>query len=378
MIMKEIGLSGQERLKGARVLMIGTGGLGSPAALYLSGAGVGTLGLVDADTVDESNLHRQVIHMEDRVNMPKVLSAKAQIEKFNHRINVETYQTAFNAQNAAEILSKGWDVVMDGSDNAATRYLVSDACVIAKKILVSGSCLQWEGQVTVYNYQGGPCYRCLFPKAPPAGAIADCSSGGVLGTVPGLIGQLQATEIIKIILGKGEVLNQRMVVYDALDMRFRNVKLRGRNAECVTCGDKPTVTDVKQFDYDDFCQTGCTLASRIKLPADNTMTIKDFYKVREEAGDKKLCVVDVRPKVQYDITNLPESVNLPWPELPRKPQPLLDICKEQETVYVMCRRGRASKEATDWLIKEHGVKHAINVEGGMNALSLLDEAYPLY
>lgn len=316
--------------------------------------------------------------MEDRVNIPKVESAKIQIGQFNRHINVQTFQTKFTADNAAEILSHGWDVVMDGSDNAATRYLVSDACVIAKKILVSGSALQWEGQVTVYNYKGGPCYRCLFPKAPPAFVVQDCSSGGVIGTVPGLIGQIQATEIIKILLGKGQVLSQRMVVYDALEMRFRNVKLRGRNAECVTCGDNPTVTDTKNFDYDVFCQTGCTLASKIKLPADNTMTIEAFHKVRTEAGDNKLCVVDVRPKVQYDMTALPESVNLPWPELPRKPQPLLDICKEYETVYVMCRRGRASKEATDWLIQEHGVKHAINVEGGMNALSLLDDQYPLY
>ena len=199
--MNDIGLEGQKKLKAAKVLMIGAGGLGSPAALYLSGAGIGTLGLVDADYVDESNLHRQVIHTEDRLGMSKVESAKFALSSFNRHTKVLTFNERLTTENASSIIGGDWDLVMDGSDNAATRYLINDACVLFKKPLVSGSALQWEGQITVLNFLDGPCYRCLYPKPPPAAAVTNCSDGGVVGMVPGLIGQMQALEIVKIIIG---------------------------------------------------------------------------------------------------------------------------------------------------------------------------------
>lgn len=232
--------------------------MGSPASFYLAGAGVGTLGLVDGDVVDESNLHRQIIHTEDRVGMHKTLSAKKQIAMFNRHVEVVTYETHLTPQNAREIV-QDWDIVMDGSDNAKARYLINDICMILKKPLVSGSALQMEGQITVYGYKGGPCYRCMFPQPPPAHTVTNCADGGVLGVVPGIIGNLEALEIVKIILGFAEdqILTKRMVFFDAASMKFRNVKLRERNAKCSVCGDEPTLTDPAQFDYDDFCQTNC-------------------------------------------------------------------------------------------------------------------------
>jgi adenylyltransferase/sulfurtransferase len=362
-------------LKAAKVLIIGAGGLGSPAILYLAGAGVGTIGVVDADLVDESNLHRQVIHMERRVDVPKVQSAKEQISEFNRHTRMVTFQTRFTPENAMDILKReDWDVVMDGSDNAATRYLISDACVIAKKPLVSASALQWEGQATVYNYKGGPCYRCLFPKATPGSLVTNCSDGGVVGMVPGLMGQIQALEVVKILIGQGNVLSQRLIVFDALEMTFRQMKIRGRNPKCQSCGDEPSITDVKAFDYDSFCQVKCDIVAQITLPQDQTIKIEDFNTLNK---DQKLVVIDVRVPVQYGVTNIEGSINIPLSELQKNPQPALDICQQHDRVFVMCRRGIASKEATDFLISK-GVRNAVNVEGGMNALALLDERYPLY
>ena len=220
LIMPTVGLEGQIKLKNAKVLLIGAGGLGSPAALYLSGAGIGTLGLVDADVVDESNLHRQVIHTEDRVGVNKTLSAKTTIGQFNKYTKVVTYEERITTENAFRIFGGDvkWDLVMDGTDNAATRYLINDVCVLLKLPLVSGSALQWEGQITVLNYKNGPCYRCLYPQPPPAAAVTNCSDGGVIGMVPGIIGQMQAVEIVKIILDMPleNILWQRMIFFDAL------------------------------------------------------------------------------------------------------------------------------------------------------------------
>jgi molybdopterin/thiamine biosynthesis adenylyltransferase len=254
LLMKEIGIEGQKKLKAAKVLIVGAGGLGSPAGLYLAGAGVGTIGLVDGDIVEESNMHRQVIHTEKNIGKLKTASAKETILAFNHHINVHTYETRLTRENAKEIV-EGWDIVMDGSDNAATRYLINDICMILKKPLVSGSALQLEGQITVYGLRGGPCYRCMFPEPPPAHTVVNCSDGGVLGMVPGLIGNMQSIEIVKIILGfsDNQILNRRMIFFDAATMRFRNVKLRDRNPGCAVCGDSPSITDVAAFDYDSFC-----------------------------------------------------------------------------------------------------------------------------
>ena len=260
--------------------MIGAGGLGSPAALYLSGAGIGTLGLVDADVVDESNLHRQVIHSEERIDMLKTESAKKTISSFNRHTKVVTYEERLTNENASRIIGGDWDIVMDGSDNAATRYLINDACVIHKKPLVSGSALQWEGQITVLNFLDGPCYRCLYPKPPPAATVTNCSDGGVVGMVPGLIGQMQALEIVKIVVGqsKENILWRRMIFFDALAMKFRNVKLRERNPKCVACGpecpEDLKIKSVDKIDYAEFCQTNCNKYAMIKLPAENTISVE--------------------------------------------------------------------------------------------------------
>jgi adenylyltransferase/sulfurtransferase len=230
LLMRDIGVEGQKKLKAARVLIVGAGGLGSPAGLYLAGAGIGTIGLVDGDVVEESNLHRQVIHTEKNIGKNKTISAKEQIFAFNHHVKIVTFETRLTKENASEIV-ESWDVVMDGSDNAATRYLINDICIILKKPLVSGSALQMEGQITVYGLRGGPCYRCMFPEPPPPHTVTNCADGGVLGMVPGLIGNLQSIEIVKIILGFSDeqILNRRMIFFDASNMKFRNVKLRDRN-----------------------------------------------------------------------------------------------------------------------------------------------------
>jgi molybdopterin/thiamine biosynthesis adenylyltransferase len=278
LIMPSIGLEGQKKLKAAKVLLIGAGGLGSPASLYLAGAGVGTLGLVDADVVDESNLHRQVIHTEERVGQKKIESAQAQIQAFNRFTKVVGFDARLTASNAEEIIGSEqhcWDLVMDGSDNAATRYLINDACVLFKKPLVSGSALQWEGQITVLNYLDGPCYRCLYPKPPPAHAVTNCSDGGVVGMVPGVIGQLQAIEIVKLILGvpKEQTLWRRMIFFDGLAMKFRNVTLREKNPVCQACGESPSkISSVKAVDYADFCQTNCSKYALIRLPPSNSIS----------------------------------------------------------------------------------------------------------
>ena len=298
LLMKDIGIDGQRKLKAAKVLIVGAGGLGSPAGLYLAGAGIGTLGLVDADVVEESNLHRQVIHTEKNIGKNKTVSAKEAILNFNHHIKVITYETRLNNSNAKEIVD-GWDVVMDGSDNAATRYLINDICMILRKPLVSGSALQLEGQVTVYGLRGGPCYRCMFPLPPPAHTVVNCSDGGVLGMVPGLIGNLQSIEIVKIILGfsDDQILNRRMIFFDASTMKFRNVKIRDRNPDCAVCGDKPTLTDVSQFDYDDFCQVLCNRYAAFKIPPENNITVADFeviYQEQIKSGKGNHALIDVR------------------------------------------------------------------------------------
>src|SRR2546422_731651 len=249
LILPDVGVPGQEKLKAARVLLIGAGGLGSPAALYLAAAGVGTLGLVDFDNVDVTNLQRQILHGTKDVGRPKLQSARERIADVNPHVRLETYETALTSKNALDILS-GYDIVVDGTDNFATRYLVNDACVLLGKPNVYGSIFRFEGQASVFAFQGGPCYRCLYPEPPPPGLVPSCAEGGVLGILPGTIGLIQATETVKLILGIGEPLVGRLLLYDALGMRFRELKLR-KNPECPVCGDHPTVT--KLIDYHQFC-----------------------------------------------------------------------------------------------------------------------------
>ncbi|CDW73808.1 molybdenum cofactor synthesis protein 3 [Stylonychia lemnae] len=382
LIMGSIGIEGQKKLKNAKVLIIGAGGLGSPASFYLSGAGVGTIGLVDGDIVDESNLHRQIIHTEDRVGINKTLSAKQQIAMFNRHIDVVTYQTHLTPENAREIV-QDWDIVMDGSDNAKARYLINDICMILKKPLVSGSALQMEGQITVYGYNGGPCYRCMFPVPPPAHTVTNCADGGVLGVVPGIIGNLEALEIIKIILGfkDEQILTKRMIFFDAASMRFRNVKLRDRNPRCQVCGDEPSITDPSLIDYDDFCQTKCNKYALIQIPSENNITVEEFQKeyerLKEQADD--IALVDVRGKIQYDIVSLPGSLNLPLKKMMEDPESIKKLTQEKKTVFIMCRRGNASKEATEFILKNLDIHNVKNVQGGIQEyITKIDPSLPIY
>src|SRR5947209_6375594 len=249
LIMPEVALEGQKRLKAARVLLIGAGGLGSPLGLYLAAGGIGCIGLVDFDVVDFSNLQRQVLHGTPDVGRPKLQSAKERLQAINPEVQIELYETRLTSANAMDILEP-YDIVIDGTDNFPTRYLVNDACVILKKPNVYGSIFRFDGQATVFAYEDGPCYRCLYPEPPPPGLVPSCAEGGVLGILPGLIGVVQATETVKLILGIGEPLVGRLLLYDALGMRFRELKLR-KNPECPVCGDHPTIT--KLIDYQEFC-----------------------------------------------------------------------------------------------------------------------------
>ena len=249
LLMPEVGVEGQEKLKAAKVLLIGTGGLGSPAALYLAAAGVGTLGLIDFDVVDFSNLQRQIIHSTDSVGRPKVESARERLEQINPNVNVITFNERLSKENAMRIV-KDFEIVLDGTDNFQTRYLLNDACVFSKKPFVYGSIFRFEGQVTVFYPGKGPCYRCLFAEPPPPGMVPSCAEGGVLGILPGVIGVVQATEVVKLILQKGEPLIGRLLLYDALKMDFREVKFR-RNPKCPVCGDHPTIKEL--IDYEAFC-----------------------------------------------------------------------------------------------------------------------------
>ena len=249
LIMPEVGMEGQIKLKQAKVLMIGTGGLGAPLGLYLAAAGIGKIGLVDFDTVDMTNLQRQVIHGTADIGRPKLDSAADRMNDINPYVEIEKYETMLTSENALDIF-KDYDIVVDGTDNFPTRYLVNDACVLLGKPNAYGSIFRFEGQATVFHHNGGPCYRCLYPEPPPPGLVPSCAEGGVLGILPALVGSIQATETVKIILGKGETLSGRLVLYDALNMKFRELKLR-RNPECPVCGDNPTVREL--IDYEQFC-----------------------------------------------------------------------------------------------------------------------------
>ena len=323
--------------------------------------------------------------------MNKTASAKLAIAAFNRHVNVRTFEARFTRENAMELLAaEDWDVVMDGSDNAPTRYLISDACVLAGKVLVSGSALQWDGQLTVYNFAGGPCYRCLFPLPPPPETMTNCSDGGVLGMVPGLIGQLQALEVVKIILGFGKenILSERMIIFEGLTMKFRNVRIRGKNQACICCSSaNRTITDVAHFDYADFCQMNCDRVGQIELPDKNKISIEMFaeiYKADREGG--KWCLVDCRNETQFGIVHLKDAINIPIKKAKRDPSQIYDLAAEHETVYIMCRRGIDSKDLTDHLLQaaETGPTASargmiVNVEGGISQWSKkIDNTVPYY
>jgi molybdopterin/thiamine biosynthesis adenylyltransferase/rhodanese-related sulfurtransferase len=361
LIMPEVGMEGQLKLKRARVLLIGTGGLGAPLGLYLAAAGVGHLGLVDFDVVDFSNLQRQVTFSTDDVGKPKTEAAKARLSRLNPTIEIETFETRLTSENALELF-RDFDVIVDGTDNFPTRFLVNDACLLLGKPNVYGSIFRFEGQATVFGYPGGPCYRCLYPEPPPPGLVPSCAEGGVLGVLPGIVGSIQAMETIKLILGTGEPLVGRLLLFDALAMRFRELKLR-KNPACPLCGENRTIT--KLIDYEEFCgirgEETPPMADGIQ-----EITPKDL-KARQDRGDD-LFILDVREPHEYQICNLKGKL-IPLGELTRRVNEL-DSSRE---MVVHCRSGKRSADAIQFLQKA-GFKKLWNLKGGVLAWS--DEVDP--
>jgi adenylyltransferase/sulfurtransferase len=356
LILPEVGMEGQQRLKAARVLCVGTGGLGSPLTFYLAAAGVGTLGLVDFDVVDESNLQRQIIHSTADVGRSKLDSAAEKLTALNPALNVIKHQTRLTSANALEILSN-YDVVADGTDNFPTRYLVNDACVLAGKPNVYGSVFRFEGQASVFATKDGPCYRCLYPDPPSPGLVPNCAEGGVLGILPGLVGVIQATEVIKLILGKGETLAGRLLMVDSLAMRFRELKLR-RNPECPLCGTAPTITQL--VDYEQFC--GVTPAKSEDMSIRNgipQLSVRDL-KQRIDRGED-VYIIDVREPFEYQIANIGGRL-IPQREVPMR---LGEIDRNRE-VIVQCRSGARSQKIAEFL-KQSGYPSVANLEGGILA-----------
>ncbi|HUA97144.1 MAG TPA: molybdopterin-synthase adenylyltransferase MoeB [Terracidiphilus sp.] len=354
----EVGVEGQQRLKAARVLCVGTGGLGSPLAFYLAAAGVGTLGLVDFDVVDESNLQRQIIHSTRDVGRKKLDSAAEKLTALNPGLKVVKHETMLASANALEIL-KDYDIVADGTDNFPTRYLVNDACVLLGKPNVYGSIFRFEGQASVFAAKDGPCYRCIYPEPPPPGMVPSCAEGGVLGILPGLVGVIQATETIKLILGKGEPLVGRLLLVDSLGMRFRELKLR-KNPECPVCGERPTVTQL--IDYHQFCGMAPARQQEAKLNNGIPQVSVKELKQRLDAGED-LLVLDVREPFEYQIANIGGTL-IPMNQVPAR---LGEIDREREIV-VQCKSGGRSQRVAEYL-KQAGYEKVANLAGGILAWS---------
>src|SRR5271155_3965802 len=357
LLLPEVGLEGQQKLKAAKVLCVGTGGLGSPLAFYLAAAGIGTLGLVDFDVVDESNLQRQIIHSTKDVGRPKIDSATEKLQALNPYLNVVKHETMLTSANALEII-RDYDIVADGTDNFPTRYLVNDACVLTGKPNAYGSIFRFEGQASVFATKKGPCYRCLYPEPPPPGLVPSCAEGGVLGILPGLVGVIQATEVIKLILGAGDPLIGRLLLIDALGMKFRELKLR-KNPDCPVCGKNPTVT--KLIDYEQFCGIP-PAAPPAQLQNGIPQITPVELKRRLDAGDD-LFVLDVREPHEYQIANLGAKL-IPLGDLPARVSEL-DSSRE---IVVHCKGGGRSQKAAEFLAQS-GFKKLHNLAGGINAWS---------
>ncbi len=367
LIMPEVGMDGQKRLKAASVLLIGAGGLGSPLGLYLGAAGIGRIGIIDFDVVDFSNLQRQVLHGTSDVGRPKLHSARDRLNAINPEVRIDLYEERLSSQNALRIFEP-YDIIIDGTDNFPTRYLVNDACVLLKKANVYGSIFRFDGQASVFYPPYGPCYRCLYPEPPPPGEVPSCAEGGVLGILPGVIGVIQATEAVKLILGKGEPLVGRLLHYDALGMKFREFKVR-RDAKCPMCGDQPTIKGL--IDYDQFCGVRGQEAPAPKVAAAE-ITVEDLKK-RMDAKEN-LFVLDVRNPNEWQICRIPGTTLLPLPELPQR---VGELPKDRE-IIVHCKSGMRSAKAVQFL-KEQGFKQVVNLQGGIAAWSeKIDPSMPKY
>src|SRR6266481_3348790 len=366
LILPEVGLGGQKKICSTSVLCIGAGGLGSPIAMYLAAAGIGKLGILDFDTVDFSNLQRQILHGTEDVGRPKTESASETIKRINPNVEVVLHNTRISSENALDLL-RPYDIVVDGTDNFPTRYLTNDACVLLKKPNLYGSIFRFEGQATVFGMPDGPCYRCLYPEPPPPGLVPSCAEGGVLGVLPGIVGSIQAMETIKLILGRGENLVGRLLLFDALGMKFRELKLR-KNPNCPVCGTHPTIT--KLIDYYEFCGVRGEEAPgpSVQVPE---ITPREL-KARLDHGDD-IFILDVREPHEYQICNLKGHL-LPLGELTRRVHEL-DSSRE---IVAHCRSGKRSAEAVDFLRKA-GFRKVLNLKGGILAWSdEVDPSIPKY
>ncbi|CAG9826278.1 unnamed protein product [Diabrotica balteata] len=376
MIMPDITIDGQKALKNSKVLIVGVGGLGCPAALYLA-----TAGIVDYDEVELSNLHRQVLHSEDDIGVPKVMSAYNKLKRINSDIKIIPIREHANSKTIENLLHNNkYDVVIDGTDNVATRYLLNDICVLHNTPLVSGSALQMEGQLTVYHYRDGPCYRCLFPVPPPAHTVTNCGDGGVLGPVPGTIGVLQALETIKIITQSAGVLSGRFLIFDGSTSMFRNVRLRPRNPKCDVCGDEPTITTL--IDYEQFCGSSAH---------DKVININILDK-EQEVDINKFCVlkecsvvIDVRPELEFKMCSLSHTLNYPYTKILKDLKEfqtfLEDNLGTSNNVFILCRRGNDSQRAVCYIKDKMGTQdiNFYNVKGGLHAYSkIIDPSFPIY
>lgn len=362
LIMPEVGVAGQEKLKAAKVLLIGTGGLGAPVAMYLAAAGVGTIGLVDFDVVDVSNLQRQVIHGTKDIGKKKIDSAEETMRDINPLIKIIKHEVALSSANALEIL-KDYDIIADGTDNFPTRFLINDACVLLNKPNVYASIFRFEGQATIFAAEGGPCYRCLYPEPPPPGLVPSCAEGGVLGILPGVVGLLQATEVVKLILGAGEPLIGRLLLYDALAMKFRELKLR-KNPECLCA-----TGQVKLIDYEQFCGIP-------KQPEPPPMSAEISPKEVKSLIDaqENFVLIDVREPHEFQIGRIPTSTLIPLGDLPKKVAEL-----DPSAHYVLhCKMGGRSAKGCD-VLRQAGFKNVRNMTGGISAWSdQVDPAVPKY
>jgi molybdopterin/thiamine biosynthesis adenylyltransferase/rhodanese-related sulfurtransferase len=372
LIIPDVGMTGQKRLANARVLCVGAGGLGSPALMYLAAAGVGTLGIVEFDVVDESNLQRQIIHGQSDIGRPKADSARDAIKEINPHVNVVIHPERLDSSNVMDLF-RHYDVIVDGTDNFATRYLVNDACVLLGKPYVWGSIYRFDGQASVFWAEHGPCYRCLYPEPPPPGMVPSCAEGGVLGVLCASIGSIQVTEAIKLITGVGESLLGRLMVYDALDMTYRQVAVR-KDPDCAVCGVNPTVTEL--IDYDVFC--GVISDAAADAARDSTISVQDLKQMIDEraAGKRDFTLIDVREPIEWEIVTIDGSEFIPKGEF--LDGSALERLPDDKQIVLFCKVGARSAEALA-VVKGAGFADAVHVGGGINAwVSQIEPEKPNY
>ncbi len=369
LVLPEVGIKGQEKIKAGKVLVVGAGGLGSPALMYLAAAGVGTIGIVDFDNVGETNLQRQIIHSTKEIGNKKTESAKIAIKNINPNIKVETYNKKLTSKNALEIIKK-YDAVVDGSDNFPTRYLLNDACVLSKKPLVYGSIFRFEGHASVFNYDNGPCYRCLFPNPPPRNAVPSCTEAGVLGVLPGIIGTIQATEALKIVLGIGDTLSGRFLVYDALSMTFKELKL-GKNKNCPICGESPRIKEL--IDYDEFCNI---MEDEEKSLMDDEISVRQLKELMDDHED--FVLIDVREEPEWDICRIKGAKLIPMSQIMNEDVGPLENIEKDRKIVLHCHTGSRSAAVLQ-ILKNKGFKNLKNLVGGIDAWSSeIDPEVPVY